>query len=303
MFAHHSHPIITTFHLQKDHSMLNLVKILNALVEAYESTAKSNTIGADNTEFTSLESPEPVHAEEGYYGGNNDYSTADDRWFILCSQPHGCINIIPTFLSFAAFCCSALGNNTCSLFFREVVSGSVVLSWMPEENGTIKDVAGVTLGLYSYGIELYHPENDEYVLQCSPNVPENAVDNTHIKIARGFSTLALIIGFPVMCFLILANCMMLSRKVFRRVAIALFIITFCQSMIFIYLPSPICSDDILSGFPAVIFSTCKLDSGSRLAIVASALWFLTAIFAAYIDKADLIEKRLRMITMQVVDNV
>ena len=96
---------------------------------------------------------------------------------------------------------------------------------------------------------------------------------------------------------------MLSRKVLRRVAIALFIITFCQSMIFIYLPSPICNDDILSGFPAVIFSTCKLDNGSKLAIVASALWFLTAIFATYLDKADLIEKRLRMISMQVVNNV
>jgi len=53
----------------------------------------------------------------------------------------------------------------------------------------------------------------------------------------------------------------------------------------------------------VIFSTCKLDNGSKLAIVASVLWFLTAIFATYLDKADLIEKRLRMISMQVIDNV
>jgi len=168
--------------------MLNLVKILNTLVEAHGSAAKRNTSGANDNEFTSLESPEQP-TEEGHNGGNNDYSTADDRWFILCSQPHGCINIIPTLLSFAAFCCSALGNNTCSLFFREVVSGSVVLSWMPEEDGPVRDVAGVTLGLYSYGIEFYHPEDDEYVLQCSPNVPENAVNDAHIKIARGFTAL------------------------------------------------------------------------------------------------------------------
>ncbi|KAL7542003.1 hypothetical protein ACHAXR_011417, partial [Thalassiosira sp. AJA248-18] len=250
----------------KEHNMDNLVIMLNKIASDFDNALKgiSEEGNDDDDDDDDDETFEPDNGfDEFLY--RNDFSS-DDRWFILCSRPHGSVSLIPTLLTIAAFCCAALGNNLCSLFFREVEGGEVIHNFTM---GVVEDVAGLSLGLYAYGVEYYHSDVDDYVLQCSSTFPEDIKNDIYIKMARGFSALALIVGFPVMCVLGLANCMMFSQKLFRRTAVALFFVAFSQSMIFIFLRSEQCYDDPYD-LSEIDLKPCRLDNGSKLPVLLKA---------------------------------
>jgi len=284
---------LENIYIQKDHSMDNLVIILNKIAEDFENASKgiSNEDADDPVEID-----EPGNTFDDLYSGSN--FSADDRWFILCGRPHGSVSLIPTLLTIAAFFCAAVGNNTCALFIRELDNGEVFHSMT---NGLIEDVAGLTLGLYAYGVEFHHTDDDDYVLQCSPNLPDDIKDDSYIKLARGFSVLALVIGFPVMCFLSLANCMMLSRKSFRRIAVSLLFVTCFQSMMFLFLLSERCHSDNFPNLPdEVNLKSCHLNSGSKMSLSSCVMWFLSAVLTAYIDRASVVEGQLKLLSMHAV---
>ena len=267
--------------------MDNLVIILNKITKNYENVENVKSDEVNNGSVS-------VEPEEVYYD-ETDFS--DKSWFVLCSYPHGLASLIPTLLSVSAWTCSAWGNNVCSLFFREVLSGEVHFS-SSFTNGVVRDVAGLSLGLYAYGVKYYNEDVEDYVLQCSPNLPQDAANDAFIKIARGFTALALIIGFPVMCFLCITNCMMLSRNFWRNMSISLFFVSFCQAMIFMLLLSPVCDSDVFPNFSEL--APCSLDNGSKLSIAGSVLWFLAAVFTAYIDRARLVEEQLKILSMRAI---
>ena len=268
--------------------MDNLVIILNKIAKNYEhgGNVKSDEVNNDSVS---------VELEEIY---NDETDFSDNSWFILCSYPHGLSSLIPTLLSVSAWTCSAWGNNICSLFFRAVLSGDVHFS-SGFTNGAVRNVAGLSLGLYAYGVKYYNEGVDDYVLQCSPTLPPDISNDAFIKMSRGFTALALIIGFPVMCFLCITNCMMLSRKFWRNMSIVLFLVSFCQAMIFMFLLSPVCNSAVFPNFSEL--ASCGLDNGSKLSIAGSVLWFLAAVFTAYIDRARLVEEQLKILSMRAIE--
>jgi len=281
--------------VMKEHSIDNLVIILNKIATDYDNASKGIHVEDDDDD-----SVEPVeHNSFDEILSGSDFS-ADDRWFILCSRPNGSVSLIPTLLSIAAFCCAAFGNNTCSLFIREVEDGEI---FHKMTMGGIEDVAGVTFGLYSYGIEYYHGDVDGYVLQCSQTIPFDVKNDVYIKMARAFSALAFVVGFPVICFLGLANCCRIRRKWFRRIAVAIFFVTFSQSMIFIFLLSDRCYQDLFPNLSGVDSQPCRLDNGSKMSVASSVMWFLAAVFTTYIDRASIVEGQMKMLSMHVTNRI
>ena len=138
--------------------------------------------------------------------------------------------LIPTLLAVAGFICSVLGNNTCSLFIRELVTGEGEVRFRAPD-GASGYVSGMAMGLYAYGVEYHNEDVGDVKLQCSPSIPEDFTLDAYVKIARGFSALALLVGLPVICFLGLTSCMRFSRAAFCRFAVLLFFITTCQAMV------------------------------------------------------------------------
>lgn len=281
--------------IMKQHSIENLVNILEVIAKDYANASQGISEEGDDASQGSNN----VHA---YYSGcyDNDFS-ADDRWFVLCSRPHGSVSLIPTLISVAAFCCSALSNNTCSLYFREAAGGNIYYS-SNATKGTVEYVAGISLGFYTWGVEYYDVNVDDHVLQCSPNTPENIENDVYIKMARGFAALGLIVGFFVMCCISLANCMAFSRKSFQRISVAFFFVTGFQAMSFIFLRSDHCDKDLFPDLPGVDLQPCRLDTGSNLSVASTVMWFLAAIFTAYIDRASIVEEQLKILSMHAMES-
>ena len=273
--------------IQKEHSIENLVTILNKIASDLKNA--SNTTLEDGNDGS-------VGSNEPAYGICENDLSADDRWFILCSRPHGSVTLIPTLFAVAGFCCSSIGSRLCSLFFRELIEGNF---YFTSADGVLEDITGLSIGLYSYGVEYNDAGFD--VLQCSATIPVDFKGDVYIKLARSFAAIGQIVGVPATFLLCLSNCMVLSRKVFRRNAVTLFIVAFCESMVFVFLLSERCNMDLLPSAPGIEFQRCRLSSGSTLYVVGSAMWFLAAVFATYIDTASLVEQRLKMYSMHVME--
>lgn len=271
--------------------MENLNAILASIAEDYENASRGTTAEEDQ-EGDSVVSEGPECFDEPF---ENNYS-AEDRWFIFCARPHGTVSLIPTFLSVAGFCCAVIGNNMCSLFFRKVLDGGVYYS-SGLTNGTVTEVKGFSLGLYAYGVEYYRA--DDHVLHCSPTISEDVTTDIYIGLARGFSAVGAIVGFVILCLLSLSNCMMLSQKLFRLIAVALFITACCQALMFLYLLSGKCHDDLFVhlGQEEVDLEPCQLHHGSRMSISACLLWFVASVFTSLLDQASLVEERMKYLSM------
>mmetsp|Transcript_4757 Transcript_4757/g.10533 ORF Transcript_4757/g.10533 Transcript_4757/m.10533 type:complete len:457 (+) Transcript_4757:144-1514(+) len=284
----------------KEHGIDNLVTILNKIATEFENASKGIPEEDDDDDGT-LEPEEHINVDE--YLCRSDFS-ADDRWFILCSRPHGLSSSIPLLLVIAAFFCAAVGNNICSLFIREVVNdGELFYNTTTGDLDHVEDVTGITFGLYHYGIEYYRGDVGDYVLQCAPTVRDEVKIDEYIKLARGFSSLASLVGFPFMCSLGLANCVRFRRKTFRRIAVALLFVSCFQSMIFLFLLSERCYDDPFPNFPRVHMYPCRLDNGSKLAVASAVMWFLAAVFTLHIDRASLVEGQVQMLSMHVANRI
>lgn len=172
---------------------------------------------------------------------------------------------------------------------REIENTSIELPWEDQQ------VTGVALGLYSYGLEYYNEEVGDFVLQCARH-PAHFEADIYLSLARGFSALALVIGFPVLILLSFGNCMKLSDRSFQRISYCLFVVAVFESLIFLYLKSDACNKPI---FPKFDSSSCRLETGSKMAIVATVMWFMAAIFTAFIDNAILVEWKLSLLAMYV----
>ena len=241
---------------QNDHSMDNLVLILEKIATDFQLASEGAVEEINDDSYTGPSEPSNVF---------DDYifsTSADDRWFILCSRPRGSVTLIPTILSLAAYCCAILGSNICSLFFRPVVDGSMYNNWT---NGTVAEVRGMTLGLYAYGIEYYDRDAEGYILQCRGlyTSMQSFENDVYIRLSRAFAALSLLVGLPVVCLLSLANCMVLSQTFFRRMAVMLFVVAFFQSMLFMFLKSEKCylSPDFRI---EIDLMPCELDNGSMI---------------------------------------
>ena len=104
-----SYPVLTIVDfLQGQHSMDNLVLHLEKILAEYENASEGI---ADDEDSSAGSQEDPADFDDRYYDSN---FSADDRWFILCSRPMGSVTLIPTLLSLAAVCCSAIGNNICT---------------------------------------------------------------------------------------------------------------------------------------------------------------------------------------------
>mmetsp|Transcript_56208 Transcript_56208/g.119523 ORF Transcript_56208/g.119523 Transcript_56208/m.119523 type:complete len:456 (-) Transcript_56208:33-1400(-) len=284
--------------VMKEHGIDNLVIILNTIANEFENASKGVAeVDDDDDDDDSVEPVEDMDFDETLY--QRDFS-ADDRWFILCSRPHGSVSLISMVLAIAAFFCAVLGNNICSLFIREVEDGEL---FYKVTSGDLEDVGGISFGLYTYGIKYYHRDAGDYVLQCAPTMPDDVKNDIYVRMAHGFSALASVIGFPIMCVLGLANCMSLSRKAFQRISVALLFTTFFQSLIFIFLLSERCYQDVFPNLPSVYLQPCRLDNGSKLAVAAAVMWFLAAVFTLYIDRASLVEGHVKLLSVHITNHI
>ena len=260
---------------------MNVMSILTAIATDHENSLKGIAIEEDESSVISNDS----FCDERI---QHDFS-ADDRWFVICSRPQGNVSLIPTLFSIAGFVCCTIGNNLCSLFIRKNSSS---------RHGVVEDIAGVTLGLYSWGVEYYHEGVDEYVLTCSPKFPEGLDNDVDIHVARAFSVLATVIGLPTMCFLCLPNCMVFRRTTFLRTTVLLFFVSCLNAMVFLFLRSDRCRGDIFPELSGVVLESCSMSHGSKLSMIGSIMWFCASVFTAYFERASMVEEHIKMVAMR-----
>ena len=194
-------------------------------------------------------------------------------------------------------CFSVIGNNLCTLFER-------VITDRPSFNMTDQGdtIAGVSYGLYLYGVEYFDDAGKTYITQCE-RYPSHAANDDYVKSARAFSAIALIIGFPIVLLLCLTSCMKLGDRTLRVMTSSLMLVAICQSMIFVFLNSGRCvvdnpnPDDASSLQSQFVWATCCLNEGSKTVIAAGVLWGLAAITLGFSSRMSLVEARLRLASM------
>jgi hypothetical protein len=121
-------------------------------------------------------------------------------------------------------------------------------------------------------------------------------------LARAFSAIALIIGFPIMFILCLTSCMKLKDRTLRVMATLLSLVAICQSMIFLFLNSGRCVNDpnlVWNLQSELLWEKCTLHGGSKTVIVASVLWILVAVTLGFSNRLGLLEARVRFASMNV----
>lgn len=267
-----------------EHNMDRLVEYLDNIADLYSSGFAGIDVADDDDDS--------IPSSTNLNHRSSDDTAADDRWFIFCGRPHGSVTLIPTFLAVAAACCSIIGNNICSLFLRDV-DGDFYFN---ATDSSVEKIEAVSLGLYTYGFEYYDEESERTVVECASHPPHIEAD-VYLKLSRSFAVIALLIGFPTLAALFVSNCMKLTDRTFRIIACCLFIVTCCESFLFLFMKSIRChySPDELS--PGVLVKGCQLNTGAKMAIVATILWFLSAVFTGYIHQAINVEWRLLAFTM------
>ena len=296
----------------KDHSIKNLSDVLPTVVSEYEntSTAASN----DDDDDISVQSANS-------FGGD----ISEEPWFVTLSFPQGiAASLIPTLLALGAgkiytchnmfsfeslrlvltsifsvlckVCFSVIGNNLCTLFERRITN-------TPTNNmkGYDEIIAGVSYGLYFYGIQYFDEANEIDITQCKP-YPSRVVNDGYVKAARAFSAVTLIIGFPIMLILCLTSCMKLKDRTLRVMSTLLMLVAICQVMIFVFLSSARCVDDpnpVDSSYSQsqFVWAKCAAYRGSKNVIIAGVLWTLCAFTLGFSSRLSLIEARLRFASM------
>ena len=283
--------------------MDNVVPILERIVADYENSLR----GMSQSRVISTvddDGPDVSNDSASFDESKDELSvfSADDRWFIICSRPHGSVSLIPMVLSLAGFACSILSNNMCSLFTREIAGENVDYDFILA-NGDVRDVAGFVFGLYTFGLMYYQGDTDDSVVtQCYATFPIHVELDAYIKLARGMSVLSLIIGFLATCFLLFANCMILGWRIFRRASVALFVVTFFQSMVFSFLFSERCYKVLIpqEHMHEAYLESCRLNGGSLIAAIV--LWFLAASFTAYIAQTGFAEEQAKAVSVVATHN-
>jgi hypothetical protein len=284
--------------------MDNVVPILDRIVADYENSLR----GMSQSRVVSIaddDGPDVSNDSASFDESIDELSvfSADDRWFIICSRPHGSVSLIPMVLSLAGFACSILSNNMCSLFIRDI-AGENVDSGLILANGDIRYVAGFVFGLYTCGVMYYQGDNDDSVVtQCYATFPSYFELDAYIKLSRGMSVLSLIIGFLAACFLLFANCMILGQRAFRRASIALFVVAFLQSLVFMFLLSERCHKVLIPQHEhdrVAYLESCRLNGGSLIAAIV--LWFLAASFTAYTAQTGFAEKQVKAVSVVATQN-
>ncbi len=294
---------------QKEHSADNMVPILDRIVADYEKSlrgmSQSRVISIVDDDGPVTISRRKRDDRSALFDESIDESSvfsADDRWFIICSRPHGSVSLIPMVLSFAGFSCSILSNNMCALFIRDFAGENVHYD-LTVANGDIKDVAGFVLGLYTCGVMYYQDDTDDAIVtQCFATFPKYIELDAYIKVARGMSVLSLIIGFLAICFLLFANCMLLRRRAFWRASVALFAVTFFQSMVLSFLFSERCNKVLIlhEHIHEANLKSCRVNSVSLIAAIV--LWFLAASFTAYIAQTGFTEELVKAVSVVATQN-
>eukprot|EP00986_Skeletonema_menzelii_P010575 scaffold5186_cov152-Skeletonema_menzelii.AAC.2 len=268
----------------KDHSIKNLSDVLPTVVSEYEntSTAASN----DDDDDISVQSANS-------FGGD----ISEEPWFVTLSFPQGiAASLIPTLLALGAVCFSVIGNNLCTLFERRITN-------TPTNNmkGYDEIIAGVSYGLYFYGVQYFDEANEIDITQCKP-YPSRVVNDGYVKAARAFSAVTLIIGFPIVLILCLTSCMKLKDRTLRVMSTLLMLVAICQVMIFVFLSSARCVDDpnpVDSSYSQsqFVWAKCAAYRGSKNVIIAGVLWTLCAFTLGFSSRLSLIEARLRFASM------
>lgn len=193
-----------------------------------------------------------------------------------------------------------IGNNLCTLFERRLTDGP---SYNMTDQEGYEIIAGVSYGLYLYGVEYFNEANETYMTQCK-QYPSYVVNDDYIKSARAFSAIVLIIGFPIVLILCLTSCMKLGDRTLRVMTAFLSLVAICQSMIFLFLnsrrcvnnPNPVDPSHLQSQF---VWEECTLNAGSKTVIVAGVLWILVAVTLGFSNRLSLVEARVRFASMQV----
>lgn len=262
--------------------MDNAVLILDRIAADYENASRgvfeSRTLSIKDEDGPDV--PNDPSSFDESIDELSDFS-ADDRWFVICSRPHGSMSPVPTVLSLAGFACSVLCNSICSLFARDVAGEKIYYD--PILTNETRDVAGLVFGLYTNGFMYYQDDADDSVVkQCYATFSGSNELDVYIKLARGMSMLSLIIGFLATCFLLVANCMILGRRAFWHASVTLFVVTLFQSLVFTFLLSERCHADYLQQSHDTFFESCRLDSGFLIAAIV--LWFSAASSTAYIAR-------------------
>ena len=297
----------------KDHSIRNLSNVLPTVVSEYENTSTALSNDDDDISVRS----------ENSFGGD----ISEEPWFVTFSFPQGIVaSLIPTLLAFGAgmimcdtfsfeslkacvdrnfflvlckVCFSVIGNNLCTLFERRITDRPTYNMTGEEDYGEI--IAGVSYGLYFYGVQYFDEANEIDITQCKP-YPSRVVNDGYVKAARAFSAATLIIGFPMVLLLCLTSCMKLGDRTLRVMSTLLMLVAIFQVMIFVFLSSARCVDnpnpvDSSYSQSQFVWAKCAAYRGSTNVIISGVLWSLVAVTLGFSSRLSLIEARLRFASM------
>ena len=261
----------------KDHSIRDLSNLLPTVVKEYEN---SSTAASNDDDDISVQS-------ENSFGGD----ISEEPWFVTFSFPQGIFaSLIPTTLAFGAVCFSVIGNNLCTLFERRVIN--------TPSNNMSGQVAGVTYGLYFYGVQYFDEGNEIRNTQCKP-YPPSVENDGYVEAARAFSVAAVFIGFPIVLLLCLTSCMKMKDRTVRLMSTLLLLVAVFQVMIFLFLGSARCVDDpnpVDSSY-TFVWAKCVAYRGSKSVIISGVLWILVAFTLGFSNRLSLVEARLRFASM------
>ena len=270
--------LIVSKRMTSDHSMLELVDILQEVRLDHNQPRQSSVISA------SIYASMLVSGETEYEGDNTNREDEDTRLFMWWSNPDGNLPMILICINLAALVCSVLAITRCTLFSRQ----SEVLF----EDETILDIP-FSVGLFSYTLLTCLDDRcdsaDDTVVPTDYCIPyPDGKSGVEMNVARGSSFFVIVFGGLCQLLLCISTCFPIKRKMWGLISCMLLLTSLLQGLIFLVKKSSFCVQ-LIDEDGMSVDSSCKISSGAVEAITAASLYFLTAILSMSIvrrNKAD-----------------
>ena len=198
---------------------------------------------------------------EGYRLGNN---------------PYGDYFCIPFILISVAWVMSICANQLCRFMYREITFDDATHNELVNLS-QFYPPANTTVGLWSYqGVGILDGICFRYTSSLK-------LDDA-FRAARAFDVLVYIFGFITMFRIWFALCIPLDMIAWKCIGIYLLLCCLFESLTFLQFNSnAVCSGGLTEeGY--VYHTNCKLEQGSRFAIAAIVLWFLSSVCVFRLQK-------------------
>ena len=268
--SRHDFKLVISHRMTADHSMLDLVEILNNIrldEDDNKSFGRSSIIAS-----TLINS---MNIRKGDDSAENNSGT-DARLFMCCSNPDGKIPICISFVVATALVLSLRAMTVCTFFS----SDERVFTW---ENVTLIDIP-FSMGLFSYTLLECEGGNcsgtNETIVPskfCAP-YPDGE-EGEGMTVARAFALFVLLFGGFSFLLLCVSTCLSLQRRAWTLISCMLLLTSLCQGLVFLMKKSTLCVGHSDEGSGS-LEASCEISTGGHEAIAAGCIYFSAAFLSS-----------------------